>query len=436
MAWIACFMIWTRHHELMLVRLLSLFAVLLVPLAGSANAPVGDVSGSRPVVEKLAVFKEEPAWKGPASCAVHEGVVYVVYTADNNMGRVFSYNLTTGESASSGDQFPTIGQDDRSHNDAAIAVDGDGYLHVFIGMHNHRLKYFRSTAPASVAEFENRSHEMPGYFDGGVNVKHYSYPRMCTSSNGDVFLILRRSGRFWDRERKTVRGSQHSEKQDLYHWDLSTKSWGVTPVKSKPGYNAYMSNIFPDTKNNIHIVTAWSWYHDGNNTFQRGSYLKFDVDEHLYTLADGNQILLPLNVDDPHANLFYPGDHPWGKETAEIQTPRVALNAEGNPIVAYSHTPDNTETWNCRLAVWDESGWQHTGPILQLPYEYERPEVTTTGGRYNIYVNGRVVSSDNPTFENAVTVTWEDGTTVESVQVLDDRTDIVMDRQAIYKVIY
>ena len=29
-----------------------------------------------------------------------------------------------------------------------------------------------------------RSHEMPGYFDAGVNVKHYSYPRMCTSSNG------------------------------------------------------------------------------------------------------------------------------------------------------------------------------------------------------------------------------------------------------------
>ena len=420
----------------MVFRLISLFVMLLAPLTGCANASTGNSSTRTPVVERLAVFKEEAAWKGPASCAVHEDVIYVVYTADNNMGRVFKYNLATGESASSGDQFPTIGEDDRSHNDAAIAVDGDGYVHVFIGMHNHRLKYFRSTTPGSITEFENRSHEMPGYSDAGVNVKHYSYPRMCTSSNGDVFLILRRSGRTWNRNQKVVRGSQHSEKQDLYHWDLSAKTWGVTLVKSKPGYNAYMSNIFPDTENNVHIVTAWSWYHDGNNTFQRGSYLKFNVDEHLYTLADGNQILLPLNVDDSHANLFYTGDHPWGKEIAEIQTPRVALNAQGNPVVAYSHTPDNTETWNCRLAVWSGSDWQHSGPILQLPYEYERPEVTTTGGRYNIYVNGKVVTSDNASFDNPVTVTWENGTTVESVQVLDGRTDIVMDRQAIYKVSY
>jgi hypothetical protein len=420
----------------LMAGLLVVITLLAAPISGCASAPAGDSGNRAPLVEKLAVFKEESAWKGPASCAIHGKAVYVVYTADNNMGRVFKYDLTSGESTSSGDQFPTIGKDDRSHNDAAIAVDGEGYVHVFIGMHNHRMKYFRSLSPRSVEAFEDRSKEIPGYFDSGVNEKRYTYPRMCTSTNGDVFLILRRTGMFWDSNRRAIRESQHSEKQDLYHYDLSDKSWEVTLVKSKPGYNAYMSNIVPDGDNNVHMVTAWSWYHDGGNTFQRGSYLKFDGESHLYTLANGDEVLLPLNVDAPEANLFYEGDHPWGKETVEIQTPRVALDAKGNPVVAYTHTPDNGKAWNCRLAVWDGEDWQHTGTILQGFYQYERPEVTTTGGRYNIYVNGKVVSSASKDFDQAVTVSWENGTTVESVQVLDERTDIVMDRQAIYMVSY
>ena len=167
-------------------------------------------------ISQLVNFGQGVDSKGTPDFTYHENYVYMLYTASNNMGRVCRYNLNTGEQDWSGDLFPTIAEDDAGHNGHAITVDGDGYIHCWIGMHNHKMKYYRSNSPGTYNSFTDQSSTVPWYDHTGVDEKRYSYPSAATSTNGDVFVILRRTA--LDLNDGNVREIQHGEKQDFYHY--------------------------------------------------------------------------------------------------------------------------------------------------------------------------------------------------------------------------
>jgi hypothetical protein len=66
--------------------------------------------------------------------------------------------------------------DDNGHDQPTIAVDGDGYIHVFADHHNDGWRYFRSTNPDSVSEIKRTT-------DIVNSSGTYTYPVATTAPN-------------------------------------------------------------------------------------------------------------------------------------------------------------------------------------------------------------------------------------------------------------
>ncbi|WP_258103484.1 BNR-4 repeat-containing protein [Marinoscillum sp. MHG1-6] len=357
-----------------------------------------------PTSTQLMVYSPD-GLSGRPDMAKHNDDMYIVYTeGKKHWGEVVKYNLTTGATVYGTRLFPTIGKNDASHNDATIAVDGDGYIHVMIGMHNDKMKYYKSDNPEDPTSFTNLSTSMPGYNDTGMYEKQYTYPDAATASNGDVIFVLRRNGLGTDGNSK-----QHYEKQDLYHYDLSTGQWSMVWIKGKDAdasgelyRNAYMSRIFADDNNNIHIGTVWSWYHNGNNTFQRGTYLKYDVSTGNCYKADGTDVTaqLPIYVDDTDGSVdfFFNSGEPWGKIKLELQTPHVTLNDLGHPVMSFARNwePSLSKGADDRdpglpdpimkrtISYWDGSSWNLVDSLSEETAG-GRPLISNTAGQLNTY---------------------------------------------------
>jgi len=90
--------------------------------------------------------------------------------------------------------------DDIGHHQPSIAVDGAGFIHVLTGMHSSRWqqRYFRSTAPNSVAGFTVRSATLPD------QTWTFTYPVLAAAPDGGLYLAAYRYRR-WDGERMHVR---------------------------------------------------------------------------------------------------------------------------------------------------------------------------------------------------------------------------------------
>lgn len=379
--------------------------------------------------QKLVDFASSDIWKGNPSFAKHNDNIYILYTTLNNKGQICKYTISTGAVEWSGDLFDTVGEHDPSHNDSAISVDGDGYLHCWIGMHNDPLKYYRSVAPGDFKTFENRSVEMPNHIKTRA-----SYPWSCTATNGDVFLIIRRSL------------SLDNEYQDLYHWDNIKKEWAMTTIAGKFGDSAYMSAIHADSNNNIHIATVWSDYHFHDNHFQRGTYLRYEVDTDQFFKADGTKVTdLPVQHDRFGSDLFYENHYPWG-ETEEIQTPRITTNANNEPIIVYPYTPDNGGIWSYKMAMWDGTKWT-SKEVYTMGTRYGRPPLTADGNSIRIYSTDVSEKAVYVSYSNNNGATFNSKNTVEKSDYVfakmainsnlnEVSTDFLISRRHLFKIQY
>ena len=70
-------------------------------------------------------------------------------------------------------------RDDPGHRQPSIAVDGDGYIHVFTALHKNHWVYYRSGRPRDVHTMVNRSAQLPD--QGDV----YTYPVLTRTGRGD-----------------------------------------------------------------------------------------------------------------------------------------------------------------------------------------------------------------------------------------------------------
>ena len=398
--------------------------------------------------------------RNEASFAFHNNLVYILYVAnvpDDSLGgmywaKICRYNTDTGAKEWSDNLFHTIATDNRnkdndeSHNNSTISVDGDGFIHVWIGMHNHKMKYYRSLSSGSYTSFGDFSTTLPGYYDVGLEQKNYSYPASATTTNGDVFVILRRTA--WYFKNGELKGLQHNEKQDLYHWNNASKTWTMDVVKKQDGKNAYMSNLYADKKNNLHIVTAWSQKHSGDNTFQRGTYVRYDVSANRYYKADGATVNIPIDVDMADADMFYPGEQVWGDAYTEIQTPQVAVNSLGHPVVMYPYnTTSNFSQTNpsyvVNIATWNGSSWTRVDNVLSEKIaNHTRPPLTYTGGQVNVFSRniknaGQLTSSSDEgvTFNAPIALTGAGNSPVQALNFSPD-TDLYINKRELFRVVY
>ncbi|WP_163930765.1 BNR-4 repeat-containing protein [Paraferrimonas sp. SM1919] len=389
------------------------------------------------------LFKYTDSSAGQPSFDVRGDNAYILFThGKSHKGRICHYNLRTDDNDCSGDLFKTLAPHDVGHNQSAIAVDGDGYIHAWIGMHNHKMRYYRSVEPNNYQGFEELSHTLPGYDDEGLQEKRYTYPAAVSNSRGDVFFVARRTGLFMDDG--ILRESQHDEKQDLYIFDNATDSWSLKLIKAQEGRNAYMSNLYADDNNNLHIVTAWSQIHDGDNTFQRGTYLRYSNQDNKFYKADGTQVDIPVDVDTHQADLFYSGEMPWGDKISEIQTPQVTLNSDGQPVISY---PYNTAVdyskkdpkYVLNVAKFNGSDWTTQTGISDLR-NHERPPITRVSQWLNIYSrdknNAYIHTSTDKGDSFSLVTDLKDGGEPYVAKNINQSTDLYINNNRLFKVEY
>jgi hypothetical protein len=227
--------------------------------------------------------------------------------------------------------------DDIGHNQPSIVLDGDGYIHAFVSMHNDRWRYFRSEQPEDVTTMVNRSEEVPDP-DAGV-----TYPRLALAPSGDVYLMAR----------VNVPGVGHTGR--LYRWTVDDETWQLvsvfTPGHSESGLVPYPDDIKVDDEGNVHLL--WEWARGSTSNLRyHGSYLVYQPAADRFVTISGTEIDVPVTPDDDEV-VFDAGE-------GAFRQARFAL-VNGSPHlagIAYRYRPTADDNYEVRWAWWDGAEWR------------------------------------------------------------------------------
>ncbi|KAF7559644.1 hypothetical protein G7046_g4522 [Stylonectria norvegica] len=170
--------------------------------------------------------------------------------------------------------------DDNGHNAPSIALDGDGYVHVFTSMHNVAWKYYRSDSPYS-ATLVDRSSEMP---DQAVKI---TYPVVKRHASGDLWLIVRGE----------ASGDTSARGGYFYKYTMSSKTWARISIWAyRTGYSIYPDDIQFSSDGDVHLQWEWSKY-PASAVRHQGSYVRYKPSSNSYRSASGATVSLPITQD-------------------------------------------------------------------------------------------------------------------------------------------
>jgi hypothetical protein len=255
--------------------------------------------------------------------------------------------------------------DDVGHHQPTMAIDGDGYIHVFASMHDDNWRYYRSTAPGDVTSIVDRSAQMPD--QGG----QYTYPATTRTDNGDIYLIIRAypAGR-------------------LYRWDNVADAWSrVVTFAQADGYVVYPDDISSDPSGDLHIV--WEWAYGGASGLRHdASYLRYSQATGRFTTADGGRILLPTWPGTAAVYQPVQGQEQITDRDAAVdpgvQSAKVAVTADGKPVIAYRYRSTPGGPFRVRLAEWD-GAWRRS-VVYEGSYDTTAAvDVTAYGSGVRVY---------------------------------------------------
>lgn len=237
--------------------------------------------------------------------------------------------------------------DDIGHRSPSIARDGDGYFHVFAGMHGDTWRYFRSDTLGGAPT--QHSSDMP---DGTMGI---TYPVVTTASNGDLYLIVRGD----------TTGSQKNGY--LYRWNNSTNTWSrIAAFAGEDNKAIYTEDVQVDSSGDVHILFAWAAY--PSSTIRHNvSYLKYSPSTNTFSTVDGTTVSVPVTLSTPNVVVqplssgesyvtVYNGADPGGPA---CQSSKMAIGSDNEPHIAYRYRSGsaNTDLYAVKYAYYS-NGWQ------------------------------------------------------------------------------
>ena len=247
-----------------------------------------------------------------------------------------------------------IGVDD-PHDNASIALDGEGYVWVFIsGRATARPGYkYRSTEPYSVAEFEQ------------VTVEEMTYPQpRWLEGHGFVNLFTKYSGG-----------------RELY-WETSADGVTWSEDHQLAGFGGHYQ---VSERHGERIVTAFDYHRGGNVDIRTNLYVATTDDlGQTWTTMDGRVLDLPLTErDNPALVIDY--------EAADrlVYVKDLNFDGDGNPAVlsvtSSHHQPGpdgDPRTWE--LTRWTGSDWV-TSEITTSDHNYDSGSLYFDGAEWVVY---------------------------------------------------
>jgi len=310
--------------------------------------------------------KNQAAWWSPIAYA--NDALYVSYLAPNSPeDDVF----VAKRDASGTWTVEDTGFDSRydvGHTQTSIGIDGDGFIHLFYGMHGDPISYAQSNQPNSVSGgFTGSS---PAAFGGTAG--EYTYPNLATTPNGDVYMIIR------DR-----RDNYLDQTGRFYHFNNQANTWSeLPPFAGQSGTTVYPDEVYADPSGDLHII--WEWALGGaSGSRQYGSYARYSPEKNKFYKADGTAYPEgPVSLEE--ADIFQ------GLDGAEFgghgfQSAKMTLDEQGRPIVAYSFSIDGTASgYEHRMARWTGSEWIHS-TITPGPFDIDKSWVAFSDGTLRYY---------------------------------------------------
>jgi hypothetical protein len=344
--------------------------------------PIEEFNGS--------VYMAYNAWNGATGGGTDDG--HTVWIAKRSPDGGWSRGCLPGSAGGC-----AVFTDDIGHNQPTIAIDGDGYIHVFASMHNVGWRYYRSSAPGAVASMVNRSAQLPDR-DG-----RYTYPATTRASNGDVYLVVRSypAGR-------------------LYRWSDAADTWSrVATFASQAGYVVYPDDISADGAGNLHI--AWEWaYASAGGLRHLGSYLRYRPASNQFENAAGTRVAVPATTASPV------GYQPIGelekitdRGTADpgVQSAKVAVDPAGNPVVAYRYRSTVGGFFRVWFAMWTGAGWQRQ-LVYQGAYDtHAAVDVSVLGSAVRVYYVKRDTLGDQAFVAGSADGGWAETSLLPGVRV-------------------
>jgi len=246
--------------------------------------------------------------------------------------------------------------DDIGHDQPTIAIDGDGFIHVFADMHNQPRGwyYFRSSAPGDLSNIR-RKFDIPNLSSAGD--KQRTYPVAATSPNGDIYLIIR------NRSSGNGRG-------ELFRFDNSSRAWqAISAFATGSVDNAvvYPDDVVVDDTGVVHIIFSFA---AGSTSGLRhyGSYLQYRPATNSFHTINGNSVSTPVSINTP--NMVFQGLEPQEEfiqqpsNTANsgkgYQTAKLALDNFNRPSITYrfrTNTGNGSRDFDLFRTRWNGFEW-------------------------------------------------------------------------------
>ncbi|QYJ85011.1 BNR-4 repeat-containing protein [Shewanella mesophila] len=268
-----------------------------------------------------------------------------------------------------------VHNDDIGHDQPTVAVDGDGYVHVFADHHSDTdgFRYFRSESPESVAKIKRNT-------DIGFSSGQYTYPVATTAPDGDVYVIVR-----------DVSGEDIG-KGLLFRWDTNTQIWSLlTTFASQTNTRVYPDDVAVDENGDVHIIWEWSYDHPRADRHY-GSYVKYEPDTGKTRTADGTEVASPVTLSTQ--GIFYQGLESGESFTSNnvgkgLQSAKLALGEGNRPSVVYRYRTNNTSNGSRDYEVfhirWNGDSWVDRTSLFSTQDTIAALGHTLVGNRVRTY---------------------------------------------------
>ncbi len=263
-------------------------------------------------------------------------------------------------------------EDDVGHDQPTIAVDGDGYIHVWADHHVDDWRYFRSGAPNDPTAMLRRIGSMPGTVGA-------TYPIAEHAPNGDIYLIIRNH----------FSGAGQGE---LYRWNNTADSWSKMGIFARENTNfVYPDDLKIDDAGNVHIAFEWA-YGTPRALRHYGSYLKYDVAAGVFRTANGTALSAPATRATP--NLLFQGlgsGEVWNNSNdgVGIQAAGLTVDQYARPSIAYRYRTaggSNALNYDVYRIRWNGSAWSDKVKIYTASNNVPAAvETTHNGTRARVY---------------------------------------------------
>lgn len=269
-----------------------------------------------------------------------------------------------------------------THNKVVIFLDRDGYVHVTGNMHNHPLKYFRTSKPGDIQTFESIGRWT------GVREDRVCYPKLLQTSDGTTLMMHRYGG--------SGNGMRLLKR---YHED--GQRWSgpggpfISGMNQEPTCNAYpFGRIQEGPDGALHIAWCWRETPDVLTNFDV-CYARSEDKGMTWTSWTGEAFDLPMTPENADVVADIP------QRSGLMNGGSLAIDNEGNPYIGYTRYDDEGRS-QLYVATPHEGVWRNI-QITDWPHRFEfegrgsipasppLPSVSSAGDGIHIsYRNSRV----------------------------------------------